>query len=405
MRTHSTSAHALTLFLGVALFAAACGDSGTPSDDGSGAGGATVTSTGGGGTGGGPGSGGAGGGPGTGGGGGLPDTWVAPTCDTIQGTDAVTFTMDEGDTLTPTGGVLHGIGYTGLAALDTPNTLLAEHKGDLLRSTDAGCTWTKIGALSGGLFRLTAAPGGRAYAWVDNGNPLYRIDDGVPTALTNPAVNVVGIGVDPADGLHLRTGDASGAQRDSIDGGVTWSKQGVPAPMVELAVGYRMAYDPADLDHAVFGQSGSDAQVTFDGGATWTPSFGLGKSGANIFSIAISPVDGDIVWVEALEVGPNLRHIYRSSDGGLNFDPVVDESATVDLINGTLIEPHPTNADAVYFVFGQAYADYGTDIFEYDHGTATLTQTHNANDNVSAIVANPADPSVLYFGLVVEEGG
>ena len=56
-------------------------------------------------------------------------------------------------------------------------------------------------------------------------------------------------------------------------------------------------------------------------------------------------------------------------------------------------------------MFGQAYADYGTDIFEYDHGTATLTQTHNANDNVSAIVANPADPSVLYFGLVVEEGG
>ncbi|NUO48319.1 MAG: exo-alpha-sialidase [Polyangiaceae bacterium] len=346
----------------------------------------TGTGTGGGGTGGGP-----------------PSEWSVPSCASVIGTDAVTFTDDEGATLAPTPGMLQGIGYTGLAALDTPNTLLAEHKGALLRSEDAGCTWKQIATLQGGLFKLNAGRGGVAYAWVDNGDAFYRIDpDGTATLLDTPADNIVGMGVDPADGMHLRIGHATGAVSDSVDGGVTWTKQGFPAPVGKLSIGYRMVFDPADLDHIVFGQSTMGAAVTQDGALTWTSSNGLGAQ-ANAFNLAISPADGQIVWAESLQVGPDARHVYRSEDGGLTFTSVVDDSAEVQLFNGNLLAPHATNPDVLYFVFGTYFQGYGTDIYRYDHATGMVTKTHNNNHDVSAIVASPADPGVLYFGLVVEQ--
>ena len=378
-----------------------CGTSDPPGVDGTGVGG----SGGNGGNGGTGGAGGVGGTGGTGGEGGATPGWALPACESVSGTAAVTFTLDEGAKLAPTAEQLQGIGYTwGLAALDTPNTLLAEHNGKLLRSEDAGCTWSQIGTLNGGIFKLTAAKGGLAYAWVENGAGFYRIDESGAHAFSTPAANIVGVGVDPADGKHLRIGDASGAMHESADGGETWSKQGTP-PASGSIIGYRFAFDPKNLDHALFGQSVGGGAVTFDGGETWQKAGGFGANGANVFSIAISPVQGDVVWAEALEMGPDIRHVYRSTDGGLTFGVVVTESPDVDLINGTLIVPHATDPDVLYFVFGTGYNDYGTDLFRYDHGSGQVTKTHNTYDDVSSIVASPADPTLLYLGLTVENGG
>lgn len=340
---------------------------------------------------------------GHGGHGGAVETpvWAKPACTTISGTSAVTFTNDEGATLAPTPGLLSGIGYTfGLAALDTPNTLLAEHKGILLRSEDAGCTWKEIGKLEGGPFHLSAAKGGLAYAWADNYPEFYRIEPSGPQKLSTPATNIVGIGVDPKDGMHLRVGDASGAIADSIDGGNSWMKQGFfPA----ASIGYRIAFDPADLDHVLFGQATEGAIVSFDGGKTTQPSTGLG-TGKNAFSLAVSPADRNVVWGQGKDLATGVAHIYRSTDGGASFSDVVTAAADMILVNGTLIVPHAANTNVLYFVFGTYFNQYGTDIFRYDHATGMVTKTHNAYHDVSAIVASPADPNLLYFGLTVEEG-
>ncbi|MDC3960975.1 sialidase family protein [Polyangium jinanense] len=375
-----------------------CGSDNTPRIDGTGG-------NGGGGSGGAGGAGGAGGTGGTGGTGGSTPGWALPACESVSGTSAVTFTFDEGATLAETPGQLQGIGYTyGLAALDVPNTLLAEHKGKVLRSEDAGCTWSEVGTLSGSNFRLTAAAGGLAYAWAENGDGFYRIDESGPHGFSTPAPNIVGLGVDPGDGKHLRLGDASGSLHESHDGGETWSKLGTP-PASGSILGYRFAFDPKNIDHVLWGQSVDGGSVSFDGGATWSKSEGLGANGANVFSLAVSPVDGDVVWAEGLEMGPDIRHIYRSNDGGKSFDVVVTESADVNLINGNLLAPHAADVNVLYFVFGMEYQDYGTDLFRYDHATGKVTKTHNANDDVSAIVASPADPKLLYLGLTVENGG
>src|SRR5512138_650025 len=72
-----------------------------------------------------------------------------PPCAMITGTPAVTFTRDNGATLTPTSDQLSGIGYTyGLAALDTPATLMAWYRNDLLVSEDHGCSWRVVASFN-----------------------------------------------------------------------------------------------------------------------------------------------------------------------------------------------------------------------------------------------------------------
>ncbi|QRK12931.1 exo-alpha-sialidase [Archangium violaceum] len=321
-----------------------------------------------------------------------------PSCSHITGTNAITFTRDEGATLASTGTLTGTVSTPGLVALDTANTLLAVHANSLLRSTDAGCTWNTVGTVHSGL-TLTAATGGRAYAWAENGSSLYRIDGSTLTALTSPAANILGLGVDAANGSHVRVGDRRGQLYESFNGGASWTAIGVAPVSEDFVLGYTVAFDPANLNHVLYGLAGQGAFVSTNGGSTWTQVKGLSTTRANGFTIAVSPANGQIVWLVGMDLETSTRKLYRSADGGQTFAPVVVESENVSLTNGVLVAPHPKDAQVIYFEFGTYYQDYGTDIYKYNHATGVVTQTHNANDDVSSIAFSPADPSVMYFGL------
>ncbi|MFI9202323.1 WD40/YVTN/BNR-like repeat-containing protein [Streptomyces sp. NPDC053048] len=334
--------------------------------------------------------------------------WTAPSCSRVTGDGGVTFTTDDGTSLAPTTGTLRTTSYThGLVALDTPNTLLATRNGELQRSADAGCTWSRVAALGSGSTRLTAAPGGRAYAWEMSGNYLARVDGGSVTRLAAPTADIVGLGTDRARPDHVRLAGRDGRLHDSTDGGVTWSRVGTPAFGGGTSV-YSVAFDPADLSHAVAGGMARGGEVTTDGGITWRPSTGLSASGgaANLFSAAVSPADPSVVHglgIDLAEAVPGSgnegRHLYRSADGGRTFTRIVDDSADAKLTNGTLLAPSPADANVLYFEYGTYYANYGTDLFRFDAATGRVTRTHNAYDGISAIAFNPARPNVMYLGV------
>ena len=342
----------------------------------------------------------------------LPSqTWETPSCRRVVGTPAVTFTSDEGATLTPTATRLRGTTYTlGLVTLDAPNVLLAVQDRTLLRSTTAGCRWTNLGTIpsfsdSFPLY-LTAAPGDRAYAWADHREDLARIDGTQVSTLLSPVSSIVGVGADPDNGDIVRVTGGDGSVWESTDAGGRWSLLGTLPKGVFSA--YRAAFDPANLDHIVFGTAQAGAYVSNDGALSWTQSTGFAPAGvsANVFQAVISPADGRVVWAMGLNFAEydagdpsEGKHIYLSTDGGATFVPVVDKSATVTLVNGPLMAAHPTDTSVLYFVFGTGFANYGTDLFRYDASTASLTRTHNTYDRVGAIAFSPADPSYLYLGL------
>jgi len=342
-------------------------------------------------------------------------TWAAPACTSVSGTAGVTFTTDEGATLTPTTRSLTGTSYTeGVAALDTPNTLLATVGSALYRSTNAGCRWTLVSNLSrssgNALITVTASTNDRAYVWSLNGSPLFRVDGRTVTTLKSPVTSVMGVGADPANRDHVRLVDSNAQLWESIDAGATWNTLG--RGPIAGAFAYRAAFDPRNVDHIAVGTMVSGAFVTTDGGRTWIQATGTSSTGgnSNIFNLVISPVDGNVVWAEGIDLAENAnnvpsegRHVFRSLDGGLTYTPVVDQSADVTLINGPTMAANPTNANVLYFTFGTSFGGYGTDLYRFDSATSLVTKTHNTYHGIDAFAFNPAVPSVMYLGLVQEQ--
>jgi photosystem II stability/assembly factor-like uncharacterized protein len=333
-------------------------------------------------------------------------------CSVVNGVPAVTFTLDEGATTTPLAQPLTGIGYTfGLVALDVPNTLLAFHNEALLMTTDAGCTWTTLKTFGEGLFPpdMIAAPGGRAYAWSPNRDFLMRHTPSDDTVLKSPDLAITGAGADPHDGAHLRIGGHEGLIWDSADAGATWKfVGGLRYPEGGPSI-YKFVFDPANIDHVVAGTSVKGAFVSFDGGRNWTPATGLSKGNANVFNLVISPADPNVVWamgIDLAESNPdaNGRHIYRSTDGGLNYATVIDAAPDVHLVNGPTMAAHPRNPDILYFVFGTYFQGYGTDLFRYNAVTRMLSVTHSEWNKIDAIAFDPDDPALMYLGLEVLQG-
>lgn len=341
--------------------------------------------------------------------------WSIPHCNKVTGTAAVTFTTDEGATLAPLQGQLRVTGYTyGLVALQTANTLDAVYNRTFFRSTSAGCKWdaiAQIPSVSDGFpVTLVASAGDRAFGFSDGRPDLVRLDGTAVAVLRSPVDAIVGFAADAADGNRARVGAGDGTIWETRDGGASWSRiGGIPAG----ALVYRVAFDPSNMNHVVVGVASDGAYVSFDGGATFDRALGLssiGKGPVNVFSAVMSQANGNVVSVMGLDLAeadagaPSQgRHIYRSTDGGLTFVPVVDGSPDVVLQNGPYMTTHPTNADVVYFTYGTSFQGYGTDVYKYDAATGSTTKTHNDNHGVPSIAFNPADPSVMYLGLAHEQ--
>ncbi|MEV0808511.1 hypothetical protein [Micromonospora sp. NPDC050200] len=335
------------------------------------------------------------------------DAWHRPQCGVVEGDGSATITRTDGTLLARTTANLTPVTYTKLTTLSTPNALVAISKKSIQRSTDAGCSWRQIGSTGQDLaaYDVTAGPDGTAYAYGVNDQPIYRVEGDTFTTVAGPVSydGVVGLAAGPADARVLRAVSKAGQVYDSVDGGTSWAPVGVPVGEDQFL--YKAAIDPTDHDHVVVGTMGAGSFVTFDGGRSWTPSTGAGATArSNVFSVAISPVDPRTVWLEGYDPSQNdnaARHIWRSTDGGRSFASMLD-GAQVTLVNGTSMWPSPVDPDVLYFEYGTWFGGYGTDLYRYEASTGRLTSQHNPYDGVASVAFNPADPRVMYLGLVEE---
>jgi hypothetical protein len=223
------------------------------------------------------------------------------------------------------------------------------------------------------------------------------------------AQDVVAIGVDPADDMHVRGVGEGGGFYDSFNGGDFWVPLGPGAPVTPLV--YFAAFDPNNLDHAIVGMAQGGVVTTLDGGATWTSATGLTQTGGsrNSFYGVISESDPSIVWVESIDLDEsgggapsNGKHIYRSTDGGLSFTPVVDAGGGVTLVNGAFMMTDPSDADVVYFPFGASTFGNILELYRYDHGTGQVTWTTTTTTpqaKIRSMVFSPLHSSRIVVGF------
>ncbi len=350
-----------------------------------------------------------------------PPSNQLPPCGAIE-SPYVSITYDPLNVFVPyTGPANPGTFFTwGVTALDVPNVVVASAQGQLWASIDDGCTWASIGFTdqSGGLYRIEPGPLGYAYAWVDNGTStaldagIYQIHNDPPGSTSfdvefrpAPVSQMNGFGIDAHNPHHIRTAHNSGELQESLDGGMTWRRIGVPAS-TSTVLAYVTEFDPNDLDHVIYGRVSEGAYVTFDGGDTWTQSGGLRSiptRGNNFFSATISPVDGNIVFGMGIDLGEtglpgdppappsNGKHIYASTDGGLTFAPVLSRGTGggepgegVFMQNQPVMKSDWENPNKFYYLFGTSCNFGGTYFYEYDLGTGILN-TSIADENNGCI--------------------
>ena len=300
---------------------------------------------------------------------------------------------DGGESWQPRNGGLGGYGdlvITGIAIDPTDSRILiiGTWGYGLLKSTDSGANWTRLGdpvrptALAGveeGLLPppeviaggpsnvyypeaaerneiaapiswqrtavrcVTINPSNRndIYACVDDGYGLYRSTNGgaswskitlgtgsARTYTFAPSNNNVRY-------ASFGTWTTSGGFFRSTNGGSTWTAVG--GGVINNTV-IAVAIHPTNANTVVVGTSGGGLYRTTDGGNTWT-AVNTGVSDTTIYSVAISKINPNIVYAGG------YMWVYRSTDGGASWANA-DSSFPAYYVEGLAI--HPTSSDRVW---------------------------------------------------------
>ncbi|MEV5576394.1 hypothetical protein AB0L06_40730 [Spirillospora sp. NPDC052269] len=353
--------------------------------------------------------------PGTAGAADAGSSWQRPGCKTVGGDGSVSYTRNDGRTVAPTANVMRPTKLVlGLEALARPNQMLSvDDRGQVARSTDAGCSWRPLASLSGvdGAWSISPAADGTAYVWSFSGDRVYHVDGtnvSEGPAFEKTRGGLIALTADQRKPSHLRAVTEQGLVLDSQDSGESFRSIGdVP---VEQAGDDVSLYDakiaPSDPDSIVVGSSSVGAFTSSDAGKTWRRTR-IGQAGdqVNGFVVAMSPIDPRIVYLKGLNVteldrnGPGRgHHLYRSTDGGASFTPVADQGGEVVIYNGGMIKPSVWDRDVVYFEFGDP--DIGTSLYTLNTRSGKLSIAHDPHAGIRSISFNPGARDVLYLGFV-----
>src|SRR6185295_18540268 len=184
--------------------------------------------------------------------------------------------------------------------------------------------------------------------------------------------------VNPA---QARSRDAAGVYK-STDGGATWSTHGPDAHGIRALAIDRS--NPSTIYAVDARPSGARLYKSADAGESWT-AIGSGLTWASIASLAIDPVNSQVLYAATLGTG-----LIKSSDGGATWS-VLDPpkpGPTVYVVSTSLSPYPPVNL----------YAGIPQSIATSQDGGTTWNNVPIADRLPTVIAADPLNPLVAYAG-------
>jgi len=280
---------------------------------------------------------------------GLP-AWQAPQCTEITGLawirffDADKTVRKSFDPPTPFRETVNTTEALGIGA--TPNLMWAvTYDGAIHRSFDAGCTWSVAAnptdVLAGKIEpRIIARHTEPVYFHTDAKMArLWR--DGRLELFGFPETFVM-IDVDPRNALRLRAVSLFGTVYESNNGGAFWTRRGSAGPS-ELSAA---RVDPVNFDRIYAAPRAYGLLVSNDGGVKWAPVAAF--TTRRVWDVYFSPVDADVVWVDAWDDGDKSSGLYRSDDGARTFARVAANSRALHFTDDVFaLHPHELDTYAV----------------------------------------------------------
>ena len=220
----------------------------------------------------------------------------------------------------------------------------------------------------GRINNVTFNPNNDNIIWV--GSPsggLWKSEDGGENWTTNtnllPNLGVSDIAIDPINTniMYIITGDrdaddtyAYGLMK-SFDGGETWNTTGLSFNINSAYRGNRILINPNNTNIILVSTRKSGYGETFrstDGGDNWE----LVLQGPNLISMEFNPINSNIIY--AMTTGTSKY--YRSDDNGITWDNLTNDAGLPNSGNTRgVIGVTPANSNVVYVLYSAGDGGFG----------------------------------------------
>jgi photosystem II stability/assembly factor-like uncharacterized protein len=246
--------------------------------------------------------------------------------------------LDDGATFMPVGTTSRGPLLVDAA---TGDVLLGVGFGGILRSSNAGTTWTQTGnGVSIFTRGLAVNPGNPnvMYAGSLHGGVYVSDDGGASWAVSGVTDNPVqDIAIDPITPSIVYAGTTNGIAR-SLNGGASWTGVG---PFNGAGGGFfvlAVVIDPATPSTVYAGTGGNGVWKSTDRGTTWT-AIGAGLTNPLVLSMAIDPAQPQTIYAGTAGSG-----VFVSDSGGAGWQPL----GAIPHAHITSLALDPINPSVIY---------------------------------------------------------
>ncbi|MCB0634438.1 MAG: T9SS type A sorting domain-containing protein, partial [Lewinella sp.] len=241
-----------------------------------------------------------------------------------------------------------------------------------------------------------------------------------PVGPYNTGGRITSLAVSPADDQTLYVGAASGGVFKTTDGGNNWTPvfdQAASLSIGDLAVApsspqtIYVGTGEANAGGGSLAYDGAGIYKSTDGGASWS-AMGLEKTGST-GKITIHPQQSNIVYAAtmgSLFENNEDRGLYRSIDGGANWENILNVSDSTGVID---IAIHPTQPDLLFAATWERirrpnrrqYGGITSGIYRSDDGGDNWTKLSLPLSNPYrtgriGLTISPVDPQRIYASVV-----
>lgn len=267
----------------------------------------------------------------------------------------------------------------------------------IIKSTDAGDTWTKVGSYTNTNYCMAIDPTDDNKLYAGTYARVYRSTNGGVTWTLSNSISYVyfyGLAVHPTNPTTIYGAGrkyVSSANYDmvflkSTDSGLNWTSTSLE--IGGYSYGWSVAIDPSNPNTIYLGGSGYTTTYnpkvykSTDGGSTWNEVY-TATAGYYVYSVAVHPTNSDIVYA-----GTYLDGIYRTTDGGSSWTKVHTGNYSYRMAT-TPDNPDVAFASGYYYVYRSTNAGLSW---------STVITGLPAGGYYYGLAINPDNASDVYIG-------
>lgn len=216
--------------------------------------------------------------------------------------------------------------------------------------------------------------------------PTHLVHAGINewTAIGPEGANVLTLAIDPQNPDTIYSGTDEGVFK-SIDGGINWSSTNTGLSSASI---WTVAINPV-IPTIIYTRTYTRVFKSIDGGATSNPC--MTPSSGGIGTLAIDPVNPDIIYVGTEEHG-----VYKSIDGGANWEPI-NAGLPENYKGSTYVEYlaiNPVDPSIIYLL------TFGNSFKSIDGGaTWNPIQKPYPYSSIKTLVIDPVNAEIIYAGI------